>query len=555
MILKSLVKHPITAAGEFLSIKSSSLKKIHPVFLSLGTGILLSAAWPPSPLSFFIFIAFVPLLWISEMKLSRKVFFGWTYLGLLVWNAITTWWMCKASLPGGISAIMANALLMSTPWIGFFNVKKSMGNRVGYSALILFWLSFEYIHLNWELSWPWLTLGNVFSANPASVQWYEYTGTSGGSLWILLINLLFFLLLKNGGHNTGSRRKYVIPIVLILLIPFVCSFLIRNSLDKKIAEKMEKTSANIVIVQPNVDPYDEKFVAGKQEGQLQKLIHMSESVIDSITVLVVWPETAVPVQINEDSMRTSYFMAPVWNFLKQHPNINLLTGVEGFRFYTEQKKTEYSRRIPQTDTYYDAYNSAVLMDSNIFEVYHKSKLVPGAEVLPSFLHFMESWFEKFGGTTGSYAGQKERTVLKSYNHSYNIAPAVCYESIYGEFMSKYVRNGADLIAVITNDGWWGNTAGYRQHENYARLRSIETRRWLIRSANTGISCLIDPLGHVIDPQPWDLASAIKIKAPANSELTFYVRHGDLISKLAIISTILLLIWNIIILIKSRVKNG
>ncbi|MFI5155820.1 MAG: apolipoprotein N-acyltransferase [Chitinophagales bacterium] len=531
------------------------MKKIHPVFLSLSTGFLLSAAWPPSPLSFLIFIAFLPLLWLAEKKISRKGFFGWTYLSLLIWNGLTTWWMCNATVPGGISAIAANALLMSIPWIGFYNVKKSMGNRAGYVALLLFWLSFEYIHLNWELSWPWLTMGNVFAMHPAWVQWYQYTGTSGGTLWILLINLLVFLWLKNNLPFTRFNRKFVLPIVLILFFPLIISFLIRNGLEKEMAGKLNTVSANIVLVQPNVDPYDEKFVAGKQEAQLQKLIRMSESAMDANTVLVAWPETAVPVQINEDSMRTSYFMAPVWSFLKQHPNVNLLTGVEGFRFYSEKNKTEYSRKIPQTNTYYDAYNSAVLMDSNLFSVYHKSKLVPGAEVLPSFLRFMESWFEKFGGTTGSYAGQKERSVLRSYNHSYNIAPAVCYESIYGEFMSKYVRNGADLIAVITNDGWWGNTAGYRQHENYARLRTIETRRWLIRSANTGVSCLIDPLGNVIDPQPWDIASSIRIKVPVNTEETFYVRNGDLISKAAIIATILLLIWNIAFLIKSRSKHG
>jgi apolipoprotein N-acyltransferase len=110
-------------------------------------------------------------------------------------------------------------------------------------------------------------------------------------------------------------------------------------------------------------------------------------------------------------------------------------------------------------------------------------------------------------------------------------------------MSKYVRNGADLIAVITNDGWWGNTAGYRQHENYARLRTIETRRWLIRSANTGVSCLIDPLGNVIDQQDWDIASSIRIKVRSILKKHF-VRNGDLICGATIVATILLLIWNI-----------
>ncbi len=288
---------------------------------------------------------------------------------------------------------------------------------------------------------------------------------------------------------------------------------------------------------------------------MQKLIHLSESKIDSNTALVIWPETAIPEQINEDEMKSNYFMAPVWDFLRKHPSLNLLTGVEGFRFYDTQHKTPYSLKLPEGERYVDAYNSAVLMDSNTCQIYHKSKLVPGVETLPSFLNFMAPLFEKFGGTTGGYARQTERTVLNTSNHTWHIAPAVCYESIYGEFMSAYVRNGADIIAVITNDGWWGNTPGYHQHESYGRLRAIETRRWVVRSANTGISCVIDPAGTVIDPQPWDQVAVIKQQVPADKDLTFYVQYGDLLSRLAIALTILLVLWDLVLIIKSRVTRG
>ncbi len=274
------------------------------------------------------------------------------------------------------------------------------------------------------------------------------------------------------------------------------------------------TNPNVVVIQPNIDPWDEKFEAGKEEAQIQKFIRLSESALDTNTRLVVWPETAIPVTVNEADMSHNYFLLPVWDFLKRHPKINLLTGIEGFRIFDKEQKSSYSYPIPNSNKYADSYNSAVLFNSDTSQVYHKSKLVPGAEVLPSFIRFLSVWFEKFGGTTGGYARQEKRTVLKTFNHSYNIAPAVCYESIYGEFMSVYVRNGADLIAVITNDGWWGDTQGYKQHESYARLRAVETRRWVVRSANTGISCFIDPLGDVIDPQPWNKTAVIRMEIPA-----------------------------------------
>lgn len=538
------------------------MKKLPPLLLSLLSGLLLFAAWPPSPLGFLIFVAFVPLLWLEEQSAQRKKYFGWTYLTLLVWNLATTWWVCNSTLIGGIAAILANSLLMCIPWMGFYNIKRRMGPTIGYPALILFWLVFEYIHLNWELSWPWLTLGNVFASHPGWVQWYEFTGTSGGSAWILIVNVLIFLLLQKKLRQAKFSIRNLLFILALLILPLVLSGLLEpgfNDVADQEASKgmpeLRPPYPNIVIVQPNIDPWDEKFVAGKQEAQLQKLIRLSESQLDSHTALVVWPETAIPIAINEDEMKSNYFMTPVWEFLRKHPSLNLLTGVEGFRFYDEQNKTPYSVKIPDSDKYADSYNSAALLDSNSFQIYHKSRLVPGVEILPSFLKFMTPLFEKFGGTTGGYARQPQRTVLNTTNKTYHIAPAVCYESIYGEFMSAYIRNGADIIAVITNDGWWGNTAGYKQHENYARLRAVETRRWLIRSANTGVSCFIDPSGKVISPQPWDKTAVIKMTIPSNKDLTFYVKYGDIISKLAIVGAIILIVWNLVLIIKNKGKRG
>jgi apolipoprotein N-acyltransferase len=187
-------------------------------------------------------------------------------------------------------------------------------------------------------------------------------------------------------------------------------------------------------------------------------------------------------------------------------------------------------------------------------LYHKSRLVPGVESLPSFLKFMSNWFEQFGGTTGGYARQDERTVLIADNSSYKIAPAICYESIYGEFMSQFVKNGANIICVITNDGWWGQTPGYQQHESYGRLRAIETRCWVMRSANTGISCVIDREGNILQQLPWDVAGSIKFNVPTHEgSSTFFVKHGDLISYGSIVFTILLVLWNIFVIVKARMN--
>lgn len=504
-----------------------------------------------SPLTFLIFIAFIPLLWIESRGIRRRKFFGWVYIAMLVWNVAATWWVWNATGPGAIAAFLANSLLMCLPWIGFHWVKSRLGERPGYLSLIVFWLSFEYFHLqNWGLSWPWLTIGNAFAARPGWVQWYGFTGTSGGSLWVLIVNILLFRLLLSimrKRNPPGMTAKWASA---ALLIPIVLSLLLKPNREDR------TPATNVVIIQPNIDPY-EKITTGSFDAQLHRLIRLSDSAIDDSTVLVVWPETALYEEhgFEEARLKQNYFLNPLWDFLRRHPRINLLTGIESYEVFNE-KHSPTAAKLPNTDQYYESYNAAAIMDSSgPAAFYHKTRLVPGAETLPPFLRFLTPWFEKFGGTDQGYTGQDDRSPLNSTNHSYQIAPAVCYESIYGEFLSRYVRNGADLVAIITNDGWWGNTPGYHQHENYARLRAIETRRWVVRSANTGVSCVIDPSGEILESRPWATEAFIRRPVPAEEGMTFYVRYGDCISKIALILAALTLVYTIAMIIKTRTNRG
>jgi apolipoprotein N-acyltransferase len=528
------------------------LQKLHPFFLSALSGLLLYAAWPMSPLTPLIFVAFIPLLALERKTTRRRNFFGWVYLSMLIWNIGATWWIWNSTGPGAVAAILANSLIMCLPWLGFHWVKRKCGDTVGYLSLAAFWLSFEYLHLqNWGLSWPWLTLGNVFAAHTSWVQWYEYTGTSGGGLWILAANILLFRI----GLN-GRKRTRLIAAGVVFFAPFGLSALLSAPSASRSTDNPSQDDPEVVIVQPNIDPYG-KLVVGSFDAQLQLLIRLSESAIDSNTKLVVWPETAIFSDNGfiEDSLKETYFLHPLWTFLSRHPKIDLLTGIESLRIFPN-KHSPTALRIPNTDKYFESYNAAILLDSGgLVSAYHKSRLVPGVETLPPFLHFLDSWFEKFGGTTAGYTGQADRTPLTNAGKTLSIAPAVCYESIYGEFMAQFVHNGAGLLAVITNDGWWGNTPGHLQHENYARLRAVETRRWIVRSANTGISCIIDPAGVIVESGPWEHPAVIRRIVPITHNLTFYVRYGDIISKIALVLAALLLVYTIFTVIKKRTHRG
>lgn len=516
------------------------------LFLAIAGPVLLWLAWPPLPFTFLLFIAWLPLLFIADNTTSWKKFFGYTYIHMLAWNLLVTWWVAMSTVPGGLSAFLANSLIMCVPWLLYFFSKKYLSRIVSLLALVAFWIAYEYIHHNWDLSWPWLALGNAFASRPNWVQWYEYTGASGGTLWIMMANVFIFLAYKiyRSEGRTIQYFKYIATFFVIISLPIIVSIFVG-----KRTLTLHHNKYNVVVVQPNIDPY-QKFDTNNQTEQLEKLISLSRAQVDANTALVVWPETAVPRFTNEDDLQHDSFLTPMWNFLKQNPQLNLLTGIEGYKAF-DSRVSRFAKPFPDGQGFYESYNSAALFDSSNVQVYHKSKLVPGVEVLPGFLSFMSATFEKFGGTTGGYAKDTVAKVLRTTNNSFNITPAICYESIYGDYLSDFNRQGADLICIITNDGWWGNTAGHKQHKDYARLRAIESRKWVARSANTGISCFIDPYGNVVQQLGWEKEGALRQTVGAFITETFYTEHGDLLSRIMIWVAVAFLSLLIFMIFKKR----
>ncbi len=524
------------------------LKKNSPLYLSLLSGILLWAAWPMSPFTFLIFLAFIPLLYVSDIVQDRLQFFLYSFIAMLLWNAGTTWWIWNSTDVGSIAAIIANSLLMTLPWWGFRIFKRKFGTGTGNASLLLFWMSFEYIHLNWQLSWPWLTLGNVFALHPDWVQWYEFTGTSGGTLWILLVNLLLFNTWKKLKEKQ-EKKQNIIAIVCFLVLPFVFSFLIKSNIQV-IDAASEKN--NVIIVQPNIDPYA-KFDYSDAPAQVNQLIALSEKALDENTKLVLWPETALPVSVWQNETENTPLYNPVFDFVKRHPAVTLETGIETRKDYGQEKATSTAMLNERDQRYFDVFNAAVAIHKgDPLEFYNKSKLVPGVESTPGFLKWMGPLFEQFGGTAGGYGRSTESAVFGQRGQPYITAPIICYESIYGEYVATYVRKGANLLTIITNDGWWKNTPGHQQHLQYARLRAIETRRWVARSANTGISAVIDEKGAILQTLGWDQTGFIKYNVPVLNHKTFYVLYGDILSKAALFLAILLVCWNIISMIRKKI---
>ncbi|CAN5702905.1 apolipoprotein N-acyltransferase [soil metagenome] len=533
------------------SVKSSKNKLFY-----ILPGLLLFAAWPVSPFTFLIFIALVPLFWLEANTPDLQKFFFLLLLNLFVWNLATTWWIWNASPGGAVGAIVANSMLMCFPWMLYRLTKKHLGQHTAFFAFAVYWLSFEYIHHTWDLSWPWLTFGNVFATHPNWVQWYEYTGTTGGSLWVLLVNILLFNALfinqpDRKVHKFGFNWKRLLPAAVIAVLPLFASIAVLINFNTKTVGIDSGYLQNVVVVQPNVEPYTEKFNTDPAV-LIEKMIGLSEGKMDSNTRLVVWPETAIPIQVWENEIASNRYYQQVFAFAKKHPKIQLITGIDSYKNWGNQNRTGFSIRTMENGTHYEAFNTAFATDSTSnFLLYHKTKLVPGVESLPSWLGFMSSIFDDLGGTTGSLGRSDSAIVFSFAGNPYHTAPIICYESIYSNYVTEYVKRGANLITIITNDGWWGETPGYKQHMSMAALRAIENRRWVARSANTGISCFINPQGQVIDPQPWNTAAAIKQAIPPSDELTFYSKNGDWLSRLAWPLAILVLAFLAVKIIQKK----
>ncbi len=496
-----------------------------PLMLALISGILFWISWPVNGLPVFIFLAFVPLLIIEDRVSGGWKFFFLVYLAILIWNVLTTWWVYN-STPVALVAFSANALLQSTSFIAYRLTKKYTNQWTAVLAFPCYWIAFEYVHLSWELSWPWLTLGNVFATFPGLIQWYEYTGVLGGSLWILVVNLSFFLFYKSNFRKASSTWPslfFLIPIIISLLIGF------GNSEE---GEKVE-----VAVIQPNIDPYTQKFEDSENfipfEDQLKTFFILSDSVISEKTRFLLWPETAIDDQIEENQIAANEYIGKIRQYLEDKPNLLLITGLTTFTRYGDQAKTS-SARYYEGFGYYDVFNTAFsYQEGQDPMLYHKSKLVPGVEIMPykDYLFFLGSLAIDLGGTSGGFGSQKERTVLR-HSNGLGLAPSICYESIYGDFMSKYIRNGANAIGIITNDAWWGDTPGYKQHMAYASLRAIELRKSIIRSANTGISGFIDTNGRVISRSDYWVRTAMRQEVYFNDVLTFYAKHGDYLGRIA-----------------------
>ena len=512
------------------------------------SALLLSLPWLVPHTGALILVAFVPLLCADAIADQCKLRASWIYpaVTFIVWNAATTFWVCNATVGGGIFAVVGNAAQMLLVWLLFRLARKKMGGTLPYIFLAAMWIAWERRYYDVDISWPWLNLGGAFAQSTRTVQWYEYTGLMGGTLWAWLCNLGIFGLLVAGSDGYWQRWKplarvcAILGITLVVAGPVVASKLIYDRYE----ERSEGT-LDVVVAQPNFDPY-EKFQSMTQAEQTAVVVGQFAGELDARPagpVLLLAPETFTS-DITLNNPEASPTLRSIRALLAAHPGAEMLFGASTYeRFTTHAAPTILAR--PYGEGWIVSHNSAITATATEpIEVYHKSKLVVGTELTPYPKIFvpLDNWLSKklgMSGLMGRCVGQDGVSLLHFGAERVPLGCAVCYESVYGEYCAEYVRAGAQAMTIITNDAWWGNTPGYRQHFSFARLRAIELRRDIARCGNTGISAFIDQRGEVLSQSDWWTRQTLSGQVNLSSGQTAFVRHGDIIGRVGTLLFLLL----------------
>lgn len=529
------------------------------------SGVMLGLAFPPMPLFLLAFAALVPLLWMfgSSDQIKRKYIY--VYITFFFYHTIANWWIASFQretdpflLGSGLALCFIHPLFFLIPFWFYFTIRKKFGKDTALWTFPIGFLAFEYLHSLGEASYPWLTLGYTQMQNTMWVQFIDITGIWGASLLVLYGNVLCLKLVEHlqklpkrvrlRNLWEQPQRKYTISFMAILILPYIYGAYSYGKYNHAILlEKSPKI--NVALIQPNINPWR------KWDGNPIEQIYYHLSLQDSIYKshngnidLAIWSETAIPTV--SLAVNWGHFYPYITDDLN-NKQISLLTGFTEYYLYPDRRKAPITARqwFLDTSERYEPFNAALLLNPKPHEtdnpqLYRKSRLTPFGERFPyvDLIPFAQNWLRWSVGISSWGIGRKQYALkVQNKDKFAKIGTIICIESIYPEFVTRFVRDGAHLLSVITNDSWYDFTYGPRQHYLMAAARAIETRRYIARCANSGVTGFISPLGKsVLEAQQYT-ATAIASTVPLMKERTVYVQLPDVLPMAALLATLVSLI--------------
>jgi apolipoprotein N-acyltransferase len=528
------------------------------LLLFLG-GIILGISFPPFPFPFtlLIFIGLVPYFVVINRRTTLASISRATFLFGFVFSLVTIYWVGSWSSEADPFLMMAGAALLLTypcvmmiPSTLYYLTKKVFPRFDALWLYPIFWVTMEYLLTLTDLRFPWLLLGHGLAKFNLFIQGADIIGTFGLSLVTAYINVLIYKSIF--AREKESKINFVnTTITLFIFFSLLIYGIYRNS-SFKVSEK----KVRVGVVQPNLDPW--KKWKKVNLGQLTKqYLEISKKCVNEGAEIILWPETALPV----DAFGGAYSIVAdsIFSFINRN-DVSLLTGMPDIISYASgQKIPEDAKYSKQGNYYYATYNALIGLNPGTRQIqrYGKMKLVPLGERVPfaDQFSFLGDIFKWGVGITGWNVG-KDTTVFKMFNSKLDtikVGGIVCYESVDPVFVSAFVQKGAELITVVTNDSWYGNSSGPYQHKDFAILRAVENRRSVVRCANGGISCIINAKGEILAETKMFTKTTLVGDVPLQEEKTFYTKNPLIIPVLCSVFSFWIFGMNILIWLKKKFK--
>ena len=533
--------------------------------LLILSGILMGVAFPPFPfpLTLFLFVGLIPYLYVIQKKKTLAEINRASYLTFFIFSIITIYWVGswqKESDPflmiAGGTLLFFEPILFLIPSTLFYLARKSFSENIALLLFPFFWACYEYLFMLTDISFPWLTLGHGLAEFVPFIQIADIVGAVGLSIIVIYLNIFLF---KSFISFKKSYKKFKINLsIAVLLFALVLGYGLYRIESFHISQK----KIRVGLIQPNLDPWD-KWNITNLNKLIRSYIDLSKEAVNKGARLIIWPETALPVFLTDGSHNAE--LDSIYYFLIKN-NVYLMTGMPDIKYYYPGEKIpENVKNNKIGNTYYATYNGILLLSPNSRYIQHygKMKLVPFGEKVPfvnqlPFLGKLINWSVgisswNVGRDTVNFEipNLTESDNSSQTKDSISINGLVCYESVFPYFVTNFVQRGAKLIAVVTNDSWYGKSSGPYQHKEISVLRAVENRRTVIRAANGGISCIINPLGET------DLESKLFVKdvlvgdAYLESSKTFFTKYPLIIPDISM--AISFWVFGIFLLIKIKNK--
>lgn len=483
--------------------------------MSAFAGLLLAFAFPTEPdhplawmhNSMWGFVSLLPLFRCLPLPKWKDGFqIGWI-MGS-VFSLYSLYWV--AYTQGGGLAVVGGTLLMAAYIglfygiaIGFLNIVVNRFASAGWFSAPFFWTGIEYLLSLGELGFPWLLLGITQAETIELIQYAEITGVYGVSFWVVLVNAVLWLSFTSVNLVKLSVGAFVLA--LLFALPWYYSFRVMDKTDPS-------ETIRVGLVQNNIGL--EKWQYGGLEQSFSSAESLSRKAAKQAPEIIVWPETAIPCRL-----RTQRDCRNRVENLARELGVTVLTGA--------------TDRDPQSR---EPYNTAFYIDPDRpLQSYAKMHLVPFGERTP-FKDYI-SLFDNIDWTTltgdlgpAEFARGDDITLFAHPKGAFTVL--ICFESVFPDFVRRSVDRGASFLIIITNDSWFGHTAGPFQHAQHSILRAVENRMAIARCATSGVSLFIDPYGRTSQATDIYTQAFVVGDIPTkNSGKTFYTRHGDLFAQL------------------------